>query len=534
MAVARGRRQLDRADSSAVKVFGTERTVEVYRGCSASSAPAGYLTPGSPGAAPPRRPRARRPPGPDQHLRRRRQRGPARDPGHGRTGHEAGRSVSDRLEDTDPVPRSQRRACSAFVGQSSGPAAAGARTPVNAADDPALGRGHGRPQPVYVDDEAARAARVSTGSSPRPPCSRPGSCAACGPPRLADEARAGGSRPGRRGPRPMMHLLDHEGFTSVVATNCDQHYVRPLVPGDRLRCARSSRPSLSPKRTGLGHGPLLHHPPRVHRVPDADVPEDPSPEEIVALAERGEPVATMRFRILKFLPRPVGRRPVRSTAAPERPPRPRPALTQDNRFFFEGARDHQLLIQRCTSCGDVAPPAPAGVRHLPLLRVGHRDGHGSRHHLQLRGNALPPGAGVRLPAGHRAGRAGGRAPGWWPTSTASPPDVAIGMPVEATFVDFDDELSLPVFRPAPHHLRLPPAPTTIWRDDLMDFTFNDEQHAVSEAADGPARRPGRCPNGSWRWSRPTTWSTASCGPRSAGRPARPGRPRGARGWRATD
>ena len=32
----------------------------------------------------------------------------------------------------------------------------------------------------------------------------------------------------------MMGLLDDEGLTSVVATNCDQHYGRPVVVGDRL------------------------------------------------------------------------------------------------------------------------------------------------------------------------------------------------------------------------------------------------------------------------------------------------------------
>ena len=31
-----------------------------------------------------------------------------------------------------------------------------------------------------------------------------------------------------------MAVLDEAGFTSVVATNCEQEYVRPLVLGDRL------------------------------------------------------------------------------------------------------------------------------------------------------------------------------------------------------------------------------------------------------------------------------------------------------------
>ena len=42
-----------------------------------------------------------------------------------------------------------------------------------------------------------------------------------------------------------------------------------------------------------------------------------------------------------------------------RPLRPRPALTQDNAFWFEGAKEHRLLIQRCAQCGTLRhPPRP--------------------------------------------------------------------------------------------------------------------------------------------------------------------------------
>ena len=44
-----------------------------------------------------------------------------------------------------------------------------------------------------------------------------------------------------------MALLDEAGFTSVVATNCDQHYVRPLVPGDWLE-VRSVIDSVAARR----------------------------------------------------------------------------------------------------------------------------------------------------------------------------------------------------------------------------------------------------------------------------------------------
>lgn len=39
---------------------------------------------------------------------------------------------------------------------------------------------------------------------------------------------------------------------------------------------------------------------------------------------------------------------------------PRLTITQDNEFWFEGARQGRLLIQRCTACGTLRhPPGPA-------------------------------------------------------------------------------------------------------------------------------------------------------------------------------
>ena len=233
-----------------------------------------------------------------------------------------------------------------------------------------------------------------------------------------EEARATGTAQGSGPNEVMMGLLDDEGLTSVVATNCEQHYVRPLVLGDRL-VVRSVIESVSdPKRTGLGTGRFVTNRMDYVAVPDADVPAGVpvSPEQVQALFDAGEPVATMRFRILKFLP--PARPSSQSPAEQQRPPRPRPAITQDNAFFFEGARAHRLLIQRCASCGTLRHPPrpPARVR---LVRMGHRRGERPGHRLLLRRRALPPGARVRLPAADRPGRAGGGDPAGRRTSSAS-------------------------------------------------------------------------------------------------------------------
>ncbi len=66
----------------------------------------------------------------------------------------------------------------------------------------------------------------------------------------------------------------------------------------------------------------------------------------------------------------------------------------------------------------------------------------------------------------------------------TPESVAIGMAVVAGFEDFDDDLTLPVFRPDPDAAT--PAARAGRRagERLMDFTFNEEQRAVQQAADG--------------------------------------------------
>lgn len=80
-----------------------------------------------------------------------------------------------------------------------------------------------------------------------------------------------------------LEILDEAGFTSVVATNCEQEYFRDLEPGDLLTHTVMVE-SISPeKKTGLGTG---HFVTQLYEYKD----------------QNGEIVGTMRFRILKFRP----------------------------------------------------------------------------------------------------------------------------------------------------------------------------------------------------------------------------------------
>ena len=95
--------------------------------------------------------------------------------------------------------------------------------------------------------------------------------------------------PGLRGRRPdddplsaMSLALDEAGFTSVVATNCDQVYHRYLRHGEQVRVRASLLDVTGPKRTALGEGWFV--------------------TTRSTWYAGDEPVAAMDFRILKFPP----------------------------------------------------------------------------------------------------------------------------------------------------------------------------------------------------------------------------------------
>jgi uncharacterized OB-fold protein len=246
----------------------------------------------------------------------------------------------------------------------------------------------------------------------------------------------------------MMGLLDDEGLTSVVATNCEQHYGRSLVVGDRL-LVRSVIESISePKRTGLGSGRFVTTRQDYVAVPDASVPADPTAERVQELFERGEPVATMRFRILKYQPaEPSAGSEAESRSGSRRPPRPAPAITEDNSFWFEGARAGTLLIQRCASCGTLRhPPLPAcGTCGSFEWDMIESSGRGSLYSYVVVHYPQVPSFEYPLPIGLIELAEGTRVVA--NLEGVERDRIEIGMAVQATFVDYDDELTLPVFVP---------------------------------------------------------------------------------------
>ncbi len=220
----------------------------------------------------------------------------------------------------------------------------------------------------------------------------------------------------------LMAMIDAAGFTSVVATDCEQEYHRYLHPGDHLSMTSTIESISEEKKTALGVG---------HFITTRSDYHD----------QRGELVASMRFRILKFRPA--------ETKARDRPRRPRPAVTQDNAFFFEGARQGQLLIQRCASCGVLRHPPRAMCSECRSFDWDTVAASGRAtlysfvvvHYPEVPAFDYPLVVGlVELAEGTRLVT---------DVTGVDPSDVRVGMPLELEMVAFDEELTLPQFHPVP-------------------------------------------------------------------------------------
>ena len=291
-----------------------------------------------------------------------------------------------------------------FVGQGGAPFVA--RDAVNQAMIRHWTDAIGDANPVYTDPDAAAASVHRS---------------VVAPPTMLQAWTMRGLNPPPQEPGPFTELLEtlnHAGFTSVVATNCDQEYVRYLRPGDVLTATETIESVSGEKQTGLGTG---HFVTTLTTFTDQD----------------GELVGTMRFRILKFRPR--------ERKAPT-PPRPRPAINLDNQFFWDGVNEGQLLIQRCVKCAQLRhPPGPAcpSCGSLEWDTV-ESSGKGTVYSYVVPHYPPAPMFGedyvvvlIELEEGVR-----------FVSNLVDVPstDVQIGMPVEVSFVPTDPELTLPLFR----------------------------------------------------------------------------------------
>jgi uncharacterized protein len=278
-----------------------------------------------------------------------------------------------------------------------------ARDPVNVPTIKTWVEALGDRNPIYTDEAAARAA------------GHPGLVAPPAMIQVWTMFGLSGERPTDDPMGPLMELFDGAGYVGVVATNCEQTYLRYLRPGEQVSIASEMRDVVGPKQTALGEGWFINQ----HitwRVGDEDVAE-------------------MAWRILKFKPRESEQA---HSAVPEdldSDAMMRPALSRDTAFFWEGVAAHELRVQRRPDGSLQHPPVPAvwQDKDQPIDYVV-ASGKGTvysfvvHHAPKVPGRTLPfVIALVELEEGVRM---------LGELRNVDHTEVKIGMPVYATYIDF--------------------------------------------------------------------------------------------------
>jgi len=233
-------------------------------------------------------------------------------------------------------------------------------------------------------------------------------------------------------PYEVLKLFEAEGYTSTVAVNSELSFTRPLRLGEKLYYTTRLESVGDEKTTALGTGffvtLVMSH--------------------FVEKAGGDEPVGELLFRVFKFRPA-AAAAPAPAVEAPVAAKRPLPGISDDTRFFWDGCAKGQLLIQRCTACATLRhPPAPVCIKcHSFDWDSVQASGRGSlysfvvMHYPVVAPFEHPNPIGlIELEEGVRliAGLVG-----------VEPGQLKIGQRLQVEFQTFDEQLTLPLFRPVP-------------------------------------------------------------------------------------
>ncbi|OBG98382.1 DNA-binding protein [Mycobacterium sp. E136] len=272
----------------------------------------------------------------------------------------------------------------------------------------------GDKNPIYVDDDAARAA------------GHPGAVAPPAMIQVWTMMGLGGVRPDDDPLGKIIDLFDEAGYIGVVATNCEQTYHRYLRAGEEVSVTAELTDVVGPKNTALGEGFFITQ--KITWTVGDDVEE---------------PVAEMMWRIMKF-------KPAEQDAGAAVPDdldanmMMRPASSRDTKFFWDGVNAHELRIQKRGDGTLVHPPVPAlwQDKEQPTDYVV-ASGKGTvfsfvvHHAPKVPGRTLPfVIALVELEEGVRM---------LGQLRNVDPAAVEIGMPVRATYIDFPEGESGPAW-----------------------------------------------------------------------------------------
>ena len=230
----------------------------------------------------------------------------------------------------------------------------------------------------------------------------------------------------------VLQVIEPYGYPAVVAVNSELYFDREILLGERLYFTSRLDAVSDEKTTPLGTGFFVT-------------------QVMTYYAQKGqgeadEKVGSQLFRVFKF-------RPAARPAAPEEPAkplarRPLPGVSDDTRYFWEGCEVGKLLIQRCTACQTLRhPPAPVCIEcHGFDWDTVEASGKGRlysfvvMHYPEVPPFDYPNPIGlVELDEGVRmiAGLAG-----------VSREGLKIGQRLQVEFQRFDEQQTLPQFRPA--------------------------------------------------------------------------------------
>lgn len=237
-------------------------------------------------------------------------------------------------------------------------------------------------------------------------------------------------------PYEVLKTLEAHGYPSVVAVNSDLHFDRYVKLGEKLYYTTRLDAVGEEKTTALGTGYFV-------TLIMSFFSQKPAGDE---------KVGQLLFRVFKFrpanVPKPAEKGEKGAGPAVPKFKRPKPGVSDDTRFFWEGADAGKLLIQRCTCCSTLRhPPAPVCIKcHSFDWDTVEASGKGSVYSfVVMHYPEVPPfdhpnpiglielDEGVRLIAG---------------LVGVKRDEIKVGQRVQVEFQSFDDgELTLPMFRP---------------------------------------------------------------------------------------
>lgn len=249
-----------------------------------------------------------------------------------------------------------------------------------------------------------------------------------------------------------LNILDGAGYPSVIGTDTEERYLRPLRLGEQLTGVLSLVEVSEQKTTGLGTGYFL--------------------TTLTEFANaQGELVGTWKFRVFKFKPRVLTEEELAKKQAQKeqlaRIPkhmlvRPRAAVMKETAFFWEGCKIRELRIQECAACSHLAHPPVVRCPECGSydLRYKVASGKATLHsfvepcHPPMPFMTYPYVVGlVDLAEGTRL----------LTNVVHCPPElVKVGMELELAFQETDPDMMLPMFRPA----RPRPNPATLAYDEI--------------------------------------------------------------------